>query len=195
MDEAEADLAVYYPSLVEELDAALAEFREETRRIAPRLHARTQAGIIRDLTVRRMREWCDRTQGATFISRGQLSVVGLQNNWVVRVKRVRGDFKVAVSRTQASEAYDRNEVPLSIASDFLEEPEATCLYLGWFIPENAPTRMGKFIICNDGAGYRSWVRALDDAPPSPNPGLDLGYPQLPPPDTQPTEPRRVRVRG
>ncbi len=96
LEEADADSAAYYASFVEEMDAAFAEYREETRRIAPRLHARTQAGIIRDLAVRRMREWCDRTPGATFISRGQLSVIGLVNRWVVRIKRTRSDFRVAV---------------------------------------------------------------------------------------------------
>ncbi|MDR3532391.1 MAG: hypothetical protein P4L90_17795, partial [Rhodopila sp.] len=148
MDEAEADLAHFYQPIVDELDAAFAEFREETRRIAHRLHPRTQAGIIRDLTVRRMREWCDRTKGAAFITKGQLGVVGLSNNWVMRVKKMNMAFKVAVSRTNASEAFDRNEVPDSI-SDLFQESPATCIYLAWFVPENAPTRIGKFLICND----------------------------------------------
>lgn len=192
LDDAEADLSQFYQSFVDELDAAFAEFREETRRIAPRLHPRTQAEIIRDLTVRRMREWCDRTGGAEFIAKGQLGVIGLVNNWIVRVKKMNLGFKVAVSPTEASEAYDRNEVPASIEGLF-QQPPATCLYLAWFVPENAPTRIGKFLICNDERGSRSWVRALDDGSVPPPAELDLGHPPLPPP-TPPAEPRRVRVR-
>ena len=128
LDDAEVDLSRFYQPFVDELDAAFAEFREVTRQIAPRLHSRTQASIIRDRTVRRMREWCDRTSGAEFIVKGQLGVVGLVNNWVVRIKKMNRGFKVAVSRTEASEAYDRNEVPSAIANLF-QDPPATCLYL------------------------------------------------------------------
>jgi hypothetical protein len=193
IDAAETDLASFHSSLVQEMDSAFAEFLEVTRPIAPRLTASTKASIYRDLAVRRMREWCDRTPGAEFISRGQLGVVGLSNNWLIRIKKMRAGFKVAVSPTNASEAYDQNDVPQSIARWLLEEPPATCLYLAWFLPENAPTRVGKFLICNDEEGLRSWVRALDDGSDPPAPNLDL-IPLAPPP-TPPDQPRRVRVRG
>jgi hypothetical protein len=172
------------------MNAAFAEYLEETRRIAPRLHLRTQAAIYRDLTIRRMREWCDRTPGAEFISRGATGCDRPSNKWILRVKKMGPGFRVAVSPTTASEAYDRNEVPDSLGPDLFQEAPATCLYLSWFMPENAPTRIGKFLICNDEQGARSWVRALDEGSMPPPQEFNFG----PPPPSPPDERRRVRIR-
>ena len=184
------EFAPHLPVFADELDAAYVEYREKTRDLAHKLETGTKAGIIRDLAVRRMRELCDRTSGAHFIRRGNLGVVGWANNWLLRPKKLRDGFKVAVSPTTASAAYNRNELPASLVGILLSEPAATCLYLGWVIPENAPERIAKYVVCNNEFGEVAWVFPLDDHSPAPEMALDLGTP-LQPDDGG----RRVRVRA
>lgn len=187
VDQFRADAGAHFEAFGAELDAAYAEFLQETRGIAPRLEARTKAGIIRDLAARRMREFCDRTKGAEFIRKGNLGVIGLANNWVLRLKKVADGFKVAVSPTGASEEYNRNEVPASLDAALLPEPPATCLYLAWAVPENAPHRIEKYVVCNNGFGAVAWVLPLDDFSLPPAEQLPFGKPDDP-------EPGRGRVR-
>ncbi|MBV9735663.1 MAG: hypothetical protein JO209_07110 [Acidisphaera sp.] len=184
-----ADFKTHLHIFVDELDAAYAEYREKTRELAPKLESRTKAGIIRDLAARRMREVCEKTKGAQFIRRGNLGVVGWVNNWILRPKKLADGFKVAVSPTSASRAYNRNEVPASLSGALLSEPPATCLYLGWIIPENAPERIAKYVVCNNQFGEIAWVHPLDEDSPPPAQRLPIERPPQPGDDT-----RRVRVR-
>lgn len=190
VEQFKADAGTHFAAFVAELDAAYAEFLEQTRGIAPRLETRTKASIVRDLAARRMREFCDRTKGAEFIRRGNLGVIGLANNWVLRLKKVADGFKVAVSPTGASEAYNRNEVPASLDSALLPNPPATCLYLGWAVPENAPHRIEKYVICNNAFGAVAWVLPLDEFSPPPAEQLPFGKPS----ESDPGE-RRVRIKA
>jgi hypothetical protein len=190
LDQFKAHAGIHLAAFVAELDAAYAEFLERTRDMAPRLETGTKAGIVRDLAARRMREFCDRTKGAEFIRKGNLGVVGLENNWIVRLKKVANGFKVAVSPTGASAAYNRNEVPVSLDGALLPVPPATCLYLGWAVPENAPHRIQKYIICNNGFGAVDWVLPLDEYSPPPAETLPFDKPIEPEPGE-----RRVRVRA
>lgn len=189
VDQFRADAGTHFADFVAELDAAYAEFLEKTRDIAPRLETGTKASIIRDLAARRMREFCDRTKGAEFIRRGNLGVIGLANNWILRFKKVADGFKVAVSPTGASDQYNRNEVPASLGEVLLTEPPATCLYLAWAVPENAPHHIEKYIICNNGFGAVAWVIPLDEFSPPPPNRLPLDEPSEPGPDE-----RRVRIK-
>lgn len=161
------------------------------RRLLPKLEPRTQASMIRDVAVRRMVELCDRIPGAHFIRCGQLGVVGLSNNWVVRLKRLSRAFKVAVSPTGASRAYDRNEAPPFLQGILLQAPPATCIYLGWIVPENTPNRIEKYLVCNSHVGEVAWVIPLDSF--SPGPQEQLFGPVTQPPGGDPP-PRRVRVK-
>lgn len=190
VDQFKADAGSHFADFAAELDAAYAEFLEKTRDIAPRLETRTKAGIVRDLAARRMREFCDRTKSAEFIRRGNLGVIGLANNWVLRLKKVADGFKVAVSPTRASEQYNRNEVPASLDGVLLAEPPATCLYLAWAVPENAPHRIEKYVICNNGFGAVAWVFPLDEFSPPPAEQLPFGKPSEPDPGE-----RRVRIKA
>ncbi len=189
VDQFKADVGAHFADFVVELDAACAEFLEKTRDIAPRLETRTKAGIVRDLAARRMLEFCGRTKGAEFIRRGNLGVIGLANNWVLRLKKVADGFKVAVSPTGASEQYNRNELPASLNGTLLAEPPATCLYLAWAVPENAPHRIEKYVICNNGFGAVAWVLPLDEFSPPPAEQLPFGKPSEPDPGE-----RRVRIK-
>ncbi len=190
VDQFKADAAAHFAAIVAELDAAYSEFSEKLHDMAPRLEPGTKAGIVRDLAARRMREFCGRTKGAEFIRKGNLGVVGLENNWVLRLKKVANGFKVAVSPTGASQDYNRNEVPASLDGALLPEPPATCLYLGWAVPENAPHRIEKYVICDDGFGAVAWVLPLDEFSPPPAEQLPLGKPDEPDPGE-----RRVRIKA
>jgi len=191
IDQATLDLQPYFEDIVRHMDEAHAFFLEEARKLAPHLGAGTKAAVIRDLIIRRMREFCEERAGAQLIKKGNLAVIGLLNNWVVRVKQLRGDFTVAVSPTGASHEYDRNEVPESLKGELPFEPPATCIYLGWTVPENAPERIEKFLVCNRQNGSVGWVIPLDDYSTPPPAALDLPDPSQPPPG----EERRVRVRA
>ena len=189
IDQAKLDLTPFFAPFAAELDAAHAEFREKARDLLPKLEPRTQASMIRDVALRRMIEMCDREPGAQYIRKGQLGVIGLTNNWVVRIKKISLAFRVAVSKTNASYAYDINEVPASLQGVLLQAPPATCIYLGWAVPENAPHKIEKYLICNNPSGDLGWVIPLDIYSTAPPDQLFGPVPQLPG-----GEPKRVRIK-
>ncbi|MBF0304444.1 MAG: hypothetical protein HQL41_02165 [Alphaproteobacteria bacterium] len=188
-DDARRDLGPHFPELARLLDEAYREFLEKTREFAHKLETGTKASIIRDLSLRRLREYCDTAPGAHFFKKGNLSLICFNNNWVLRIKQLRSGFKVAVSPTGSSKAYDRNELPTSMASLLPTEPPATCLYLGWAVPENAPSRIQKFVVCNNEFRELDWALPLDEDGPTPPERLPLPEPPEPP-----AERNRVRVK-
>lgn len=191
-DQAMTDLSEYFTPLGKLIDAAHHEFIEQCREIAHKLEMRSRASIYRDLIVRKLREFCDETPGVTFISKRQLRIVGLKNNWIIRVKRLRSGFTVAVSPTIASRQYDANEVPDALVDLLPNNPPATCLYLGWSVPENAPSSILKFLVCNDERREFAWAIPLgSDEPPAPSVVEELPFPPSGP-DEGPR--RRVRIR-
>lgn len=188
LEQAMMDLPPFFEAFAAELDAAHAEFREKGRELLPRLGNSAKASCIRDIAVRRMIEMCDRVPGAHYIQKGQLGVIGLSNNWIVRIKKLRG-FSVSVSPTFASDDYNRNAVPKSLQGVLFQAPPATCIYLGWSIPENAPHMIEKYLVCNNSYAEVAWVIPLDSY--SRPPAEDLFGPSTPPPEG---EPRRVRIK-
>jgi hypothetical protein len=189
-DDARRDFGPHFSALARVLDDSYDEFLEKTREFAHKLENGTKASIIRDFSVRRLREYCDSATGAHFFKKGNLSLIGFNNNWVVRIKQLRNGFKVAVSPTDSSRAYDRNELPTSMESLLPNVPPATCLYLGWTVPENAPSRVEKFLVCNNEFRELDWALPLDadgDMPPERLP--------LPEPPEPPAERSRVRVKN
>ena len=188
---AAADLKDHLGPLAELMDAAHEEFQRELRGIAHKLDLRSRASIYRDLIVRNLRDYCDETPGATIIKKAQLVLVGLNNKWLLRVKRLGKGFTVAVSPTMASRDYDANQVPASVAGLFPDDPGPTCIYFGWSVAENAPGTISKFLVCNDETRQMLWAIPLgeSEAPPSVTEELPLA-------PVQPAAPaRRVRVKG
>jgi hypothetical protein len=190
MDQAKEDLALHLKPLGALMDAAHAEFQNECRSIAHKLDARSRASIYRDLIIRNLREYCDETPGATTHRKGQLTLVGLENNWLLRVKRLRQGFAVAVSPTHASRDYDANQVPASMIDLFPADVGATCIYFGWSVAENAPGSISKFLVCNDENRQMAWALPLDESDSPPPAVVDL-----PLEPSAPSEPPRVRVKG
>jgi len=190
LDQAKEDLAPHLTPLGDLMDAAHAEFQRECRGIAHKLDARSRASIYRDLIVRNLREYCDATTGATTHRKGQLTLIGLENNWLLRVKRLRQGFAVAVSPTNASREYDANQVPASIIDLFPGSPAATCIYFGWSVAENAPGSISKFLVCNDESRRMAWALPLGDSDSPPATTIDLPLEPVAPT----AEPRRVRVK-
>jgi len=190
-EQARSDLKDHLGPLAALMDAAHEEFQRECRGIAHKLDVRSRASIYRDLIVRNLREYCDNTPGATTIRRGQLFLVGLENNWLLRVKRLRNGFGVAVSPTVASRVYDANQIPASVTGLFPNHPPPTCIYFGWVVAENAPTEINKYLVCNDEARQLAWALPLDDNGYQPSITEELPFSPAPPDG----EPRRVRVKG
>lgn len=191
VEQAKAELGHHLNALGEIMDACHAEFMRECRNIAHKLDARSKASIYRDLIVRGLRAYCEDVTGATTHRKGQLTLIGLENNWLLRVKRLREGFAVAVSPTQASRDYDANKVPEAIAGLFPDSPPATCIYFGWSVSENAPGSINKFLVCNDENRRLAWALPLDDYGTPPSTVVDLPFTSPPTPQT----PSRVRVKG
>lgn len=95
------------------------------------------------------------------LRKGQLYLVGLDSKYAFRVKQLSGGFSVSVSPTHASAQYDANEMPAYAADLFPEGSEATLLYLGWSIPENAPTEINVYLVCNDTRRDVLWAIPLE----------------------------------
>lgn len=190
LDQAKEDLALHLKPLGDLMDAAHAEFQRECRSIAHKLDARSRASIYRDLIVRNLREYCDEAAGATTLRKGQLTLIGLENNWLLRVKRLREGFAVAVSPTYASREYDANQVPASMIDLFPGSPGATCIYFGWSVAENAPGSISKFLVCNDENRRMAWALPLGDSESPPAITVDLPLEPVVPA----AEPRRVRLK-
>ena len=188
-DQANADLKHHLEPLGQLMDAAHEEFQRECRGIAAKLDMRSRASIYRDLIIRNLRDYCDVTTGATTIRKGQLVLVGLDNKWVLRVKRLGKGFGVAVSPTAASREYDANQLPVSVASLFPTDDAPTCIYFGWSVSENAPGSISKYLVCNNEARQPLWAIPLgdSDAPPAVTADLPLA-------PTAPEPARRVRVK-
>lgn len=191
IEQAKSDLIKHIQPLAALMDEAHAEFQRECRGIAHKLDIRSRASIYRDLIVRSLRDYCDSTTNATPIRKGQLFLVGLENNWLLRVKRLRNGFGVAVSPTEASREYDANILPASISDLFPDHPPPTCVYFGWAVAENAPGVINKYLVCNFENRQLAWALPLDEGgePPAQTQELPFG----PAPDGN--EPRRVRVKG
>jgi hypothetical protein len=191
IDDGRRELGPHLKALGELMDRAHEEFQRECRAVAHKLNARSRASIYRDLIVSNLREYCDNTPGATTHRKGQLMLVGIENNWLLRVKRLRQGFAVAVSPTQASRDYDANQIPASMQDMFPNNPPATCLYFGWSVAENAPDTISKFLVCNDENRELAWVLPLDDDASTP----PLGTLDLPLQPVAPSSPKRVRVKA
>jgi hypothetical protein len=190
-DQARGDLAHHLAPLGALMDAAHQEFQAECRKIAHKLDSSSRASIYRDLIVRNLRGYCEETTGATTHKKGQLTLVGLENNWLLRVKKLRQGFAVSVSPTNASREYDANQVPASHQGVLPQMPPATCLYFGWNVAENAPGSINKFLVCNDERRQLAWAIPLDDFGIPPATTQDLPLTPKAPTD----EPRRVRVKA
>lgn len=162
VEDAKAEIGHHFPGLVTLGREAHAFFMQECRAIAPLLESRSRAAIYRDIIVRKLRDYCDATSGAHLHRKNQLVLVGLESKYALRVKRLSVGFSVGVSPTRASEQYDANEMPDYATSLFPEAPEATLLYLGWSVPENAPHLIDLYLVCNDSDRNVLWAISLSD---------------------------------
>ncbi|MDB5652468.1 MAG: hypothetical protein JWQ94_81 [Tardiphaga sp.] len=162
------------------------------REILHSLEQRTKAGLVRDLIVDRLRGWADATAGVQFFRQGNLSWIGFDSNWIARVKLLDDKFAVGVSPTEASDQYNRNNLPASIERTLLvEDDPATLLYLGWRVTENAPMKPDVAFVCNNEFGEPAWVWSLQGSEPTP--GLALPEPVAP--DVPGEGERRIRIKA
>lgn len=156
-EEAAADIGHHFGGLRKLGLAVHKDFLEKCRLIAPVLNSSTRASIYRQIFVRMLHDYCDATAGAQLHRKNQLVLVGLANKYLLRVKKLRQGFTVGVSPTCASEDYDGNHLPGYAVDLYPEAPEATLLYLGWSVPENAPTEISLYLVCNDLNREVLWV--------------------------------------
>lgn len=189
-EDANADIGHHFPGLLAVGRDVHAFYTQECRTIAPMLEPRSKASIYRDVFVRKLRDYCDSTPGAHLHRKSQLVLVGLENKYTLRVKRLSNGFSVGVSPTRASELYDANEMPDYASSLFPDAPEATLLYLGWSVPENAPNLIDIYLVCNDTNRNVLWAISLSDG----DDGRGLQQP-LPIDDDDENVAVRVLVKG
>lgn len=162
VEDAKAEIGHHFPGLMVLGREVHAFFIQECRTIAPLLEARSRASIYRDIFVRKLRDYCDATDGAQLVRKNQLALVGLESKYTLRVKRLSTGFAVGVSPTHASEQYDANELPDYASDLFPNAAEATLLYLGWSVPENAPNQIDIYLVCNDASRNVLWAISLSD---------------------------------
>jgi hypothetical protein len=162
LEDAQAHIGHHFPGLGALGREVHTDFLRDCRIIAPVMEARTRASLYRDMFIRKLRDYCDNTKGAHMHRKNQLVLVGLENEFALRVKRLSVGFSVGVSPTRAAEQYDANEIPDYAAGLFPDAPEATLLYLGWSVPENAPHEISLYLVCNDSNRNVLWAIALSD---------------------------------
>lgn len=161
-EDAEAEIGHHFVGLAAVGREAHALFLAECRTVAPMMESRTRASLYRDIIVRKLRDYCDNTSGAHLHRKNQLTLVGLESRYALRVKRLAVGFSVGVSPTHASEQYDANKLPDYASDLFPDAPQATLLYFGWSVPENAPGEFKMYLVCNDSNRNVLWAIALDE---------------------------------
>lgn len=176
VEHAQAEIGHHFAGLAALGREAHAFFLTECRTVAPLMESRTRASLYRDIIVRKLRDYCDATEGAHFLRKNQLKLVGLESRYAVRVKRLAVGFAVGVSPTHASQQYDANELPAYAADLFDDAPEATLLYFGWSVPENAPSEFKMYLVCNNSNRDVLWAIDLDDAGEDDGRGIPLPLP-------------------
>lgn len=161
VEEASADIGHHFDGLRELGLEVHRDFQEKCRLIAPLLNASTKASIYRQIFVRKLYDWCETVAGAHLHRKHQLILVGLAGKYLLRVKKLREGFAVAVSPTFASAEYDANHLPEYATDLYPDAPEATLLYLGWSVPENAPSQINLYLVCNNTEQDVLWVIPLN----------------------------------
>src|SRR5690606_4160586 len=111
VEDAQAEIGHHFAGLAALGREAHTFFLEKCREVAPMMEPRTRASMYRDIIVRKLRDYCDVTDGAHLHRKNQLTLVGLESKYALRVKRLAVGFSVGVSPTYASEQYDANEMP------------------------------------------------------------------------------------
>lgn len=162
VEDAKAEIGHHFEGLAALAREVHRDFLRDCRVIAPFIGGGTRALIYRDTFVRKLRNYCDNTTGAHLHHKSQLTLVGLESRWALRVKRLCVGFSVGVSRTEAAVDYDGNKVPEYASDLFPDAPTATFLYLGWSVPENAPQEIQTYLVCNDSNRKVLWAIALNE---------------------------------
>lgn len=188
-EHARIDLERHVPEIVDVVNAARDRYLREG---APMLHSlvgRTKCSLMRDLVVDGMRRWANGARGVQYFRAGNLEWFGFDNDWIVRVKHVDHGFSADVSPTVASDLYDRNVVPASIATTLHTDADPTTLYLGLWEPDVAPDELHVALVCPDVGDVPAWVWPLIGD------GLPDVLPLPLPAPVEPTAPAvRVRLR-
>lgn len=190
--QARADLESHLGPLNDMFEAAHQEFRENCRGIAHIIEMRTRASVYRDLILKHARAYADseKKNGAYLHRKKQLLLLGLETKYLCRVKKLRQGFAVAVSPTAASGQYDGNTLPKYAAGIFPGCEDATLLYLCWTIPENAPDRIDRYLVCNNFDRSLLWAIPLGEGESSP-----AHQEQLPLGHGPEDEPVRIRIKA
>lgn len=189
--EARADLARHLGPLNDLFEAAHQDFRENARALAPAMNITTRAMVYRDLIWKQARSYADEGKnGAHLHKKNQLILLGLEGKYLLRVKKLRQGFTVAVSPTLAAEHYDGQRLPEYAEDLFAGCDECTLLYLGWTIPENAPDQIVRYLVCNDSNRDFLWAIPLDEGKP-PVPTEE----QLPMEGGSGDAPARIRIKS
>jgi len=189
--EARADLGRHLGPLDDLFEAAHHEFRENGRALAPTMCMTTRAMVYRGLILKQARAYADEGKNGVHLhKKDQLLLVCLEGKYLLRVKKLRQGFTVAVSPTSAGEHYDGQRLP-DYASDIFPGCEhATLLYLGWTIPENAPDQIARYLVCNDTNREPLWAIPLGEGnPPVPTEQL------LPMEGGSGDAPARIRIKA
>lgn len=187
--DAETVFPKYFEGLTQCVEEAHTTFLDRHGSGLAALETATKRSMMRDIIVKNLRDLADggdHVNGLHFFQRGSRSYIGIENDWVMRVKHVDHKYKVGVSPTQDSRSFNRNEVPDDISSEFGGK-EPTALYLGWRTNENSPTVPEVAIVCNNYAGEVAWFIPIIGE------GLPPEF-QLPLPETGPMTGTVVKIK-
>lgn len=109
------------------------------------LESWTQASIIRDLIVKRMKAYCETTSGLQPIRDGNASYFGFDSKFLAKVKRLGVGFHPNVSNSQAALQFDSQEVP-EFQGELIEQVDATTVYVGYVPTVNDPLSPPVFLV-------------------------------------------------
>lgn len=177
ISEAREVLSKHESDLLQLIHSAYAKYLDQMGPMLKVLETRTKRGAVRDFIIDEIWPWAEKTPNVQPFKRGNLKWIGFENNWIVRAKWLNESDGVGVSPTEASKAFDRNEIPAVIQRTLLNDEPATALYLGWRTNENTPTVPEISFVCNNSSAKPEWIWRLGGEV-DPKPDLTLPLPEI-----------------
>jgi hypothetical protein len=180
-DQAETDLRPYAERFLRCIREAVLQYLDEHGRLAYRYSKRTQASIIHDYMVDRIKAEFDGEPGVTWRLARNLFVLNVHNKYLIKLKKHDRAFKTSNIMTQLTfDWLTQKQLELPGMPD-----PATHLHLG-YQPGYTLASSTYVITCRDGSVIE-WVWPLMEAEPT-----VLRLPERPPATTRR---RRVRPRA
>lgn len=159
---ARISLARFDALFLEVVEAAWHDFQVEFADVRSHLRAGGQAAVIQNLMVRNARRVFDGVPGVTIIDDGQLFMVCVLDEWLVKFRKFREGLVVSTNRTQLALNF-AGQVPLEGEYQlplFVLDP-LTHLHIGYTLNKTKTDAHSIHVVCPDGPGRNHWEFELE----------------------------------